>query len=61
MKWAYPKYPPDKTQWHNWYAWLPVRIQHGPMVWLEVIQRRFEYFEGENSDWTCVYYREIRI
>lgn len=29
----------DKTQWHDWFAWYPVRIGD-QVVWLETVQRR---------------------
>ena len=28
-----------KKQWHNWFAWRPVRVR-GEIVWLELIERR---------------------
>jgi hypothetical protein len=38
---------PHKADWHNWYAWKPVRI--GPMThWLEIIQRRW-YVNSKNA------------
>lgn len=29
-----------KKQWHNWFAWYPVRINESETVWLEDIQRK---------------------
>jgi len=34
--------PPKGREWHPWFAWRPIRIG-SVVVWLEVIQRRFEY------------------
>jgi hypothetical protein len=34
----------DKTKWHTWFAWHPVRI--GPhLAWLEFVERRGDFFE----------------
>lgn len=28
------------AEWHNWFAWRPVRLLDGRIVWLETIQRK---------------------
>ncbi len=28
-----------KAEWHRWFAWHPVRLQCGVMVWLAVVER----------------------
>lgn len=43
----------DLEEWHDWYAWFPVRIGHCT-VWREVVQRRAQYWYDE-MDWL---YRE---
>lgn len=35
-----------EKEWHDWFAWYPVRI-HDEMVWLETVQRR----RPENQPW----------
>lgn len=41
----------DETEWHDWFAWYPVRFdyEHGKvLVWLETVERkRWTWF----SDW----------
>lgn len=37
-------------EWHDWYAWFPVRISHNDCRWLETIKRRgnfsYRHFDG---------------
>lgn len=28
-----------QKEWHDWFAWHPVRI-HNEIVWLEIVERR---------------------
>jgi hypothetical protein len=30
----------DRTAWHSWFAWRPVRTLHGDYVWLETVLRK---------------------
>jgi hypothetical protein len=39
-----PKPPVDKTDWHTWFAWYPVRIK-SHLVWLERVSRRGKFFD----------------
>lgn len=45
MKFNIPKgeTPTDKKnrlgQWHLWFAWHPVRVEQGYVVWLETVER----------------------
>ena len=39
--------------WHSWFAWRPVRLQSGELVWLEWVERRPEAVTGCGS---AVYY-----
>jgi hypothetical protein len=39
--------------WRNWFAWRPVQVG-GALVWLEAIQRRYEYVEAFNA-WDAQY------
>lgn len=32
--------PPD---WHKWFAWHPVKIKGGKIVWLWYVLRKFDY------------------
>ena len=38
------------TQWHDYFAWRPVRISDHDCRWLETIQRKGEVLWGE-WDW----------
>lgn len=31
---------PDKAEWHDWFAWCPVRTLHGEYAWLERVLRK---------------------
>lgn len=48
------------TDWERWFAWRPVRTPRG-IVWLRVIQRRFErVYDSENNRSILISkYREI--
>lgn len=39
MRWTVKERP--QNGWCRWFAWRPVTI-NGQMVWLEVVERRFE-------------------
>ena len=46
MRWSrQPRTPKDKTRWHGWFAWHPVKMEstsmHDPIVrvWLERVER----------------------
>lgn len=41
----------DKTKWHAWFAWYPVKIGK-TRVWLERVQRMIEY---DREGWSCYY------
>lgn len=30
-------------EWHDWFAWYPVRIDENRLVWLEIVKRRIRY------------------
>lgn len=30
-------------EWHDWFAWYPVRIDQNRKIWLETVQRRILY------------------
>jgi hypothetical protein len=30
----------ELREWHRWFAWHPVSIEDGRIVWLEVVERR---------------------
>ncbi len=31
----------EKTTWHKWFAWFPVRISESECVWLEIIEQKY--------------------
>lgn len=31
------------TQWHEWFAWRPVRVAPGDYRWLEMVERKGGY------------------
>ncbi len=33
-------------RWHSWFAWRPVRLTTGDMVWWETVDRRFNIYWG---------------
>lgn len=33
--------PRDRSSWHDWYAWRPVFLEDGTLVWRETIRRRY--------------------
>lgn len=35
-----------KEQWHEWFAWYPVRVGPGDCRWLEVVRRKGTYRWG---------------
>lgn len=51
------KVVPDLTQWHDWYAWRPVRIHAGKSrmyvwVWRVTIERKLKYWsEGCDKEY----------
>lgn len=47
MRWNIRK-EQDYLEWHQWFAWHPVRI-NGQWVWLETVERKFDC--GWASDW----------
>jgi len=43
------KIPTDKTKWHDWFAWFPVRVEtihcmgtESAWVWFETVERRID-------------------
>lgn len=28
------------SEWHNWFAWYPVRISDTELVWLQIVKRK---------------------
>lgn len=42
--------------WHDWFAWRPVRLRMGEWVWLETVQRKGEWHDwDEDSRWLFEY------
>jgi hypothetical protein len=37
---------PALEDWHDWFAWFPVRTDEGYLVWLEYVRRRFVHLCG---------------
>ena len=45
--------------WHLWFAWRPVIIDTGRVVWLETVRRQSEFHAGyAGSGWDSVYKRK---
>ena len=48
----------DKLQeWHEWFAWYPVKIEKNTCVWLEKIQRKgtYMYWGVLDANWFWQY------
>lgn len=45
--------------WHRWFAWYPVRLENGDLVWFETVWRRGIYNPGgvmfDDSPWVWLY------
>lgn len=41
----------EKQQWHDWFAWRPVRVEYGGCRWLETVERRGSRWLGSWLDW----------
>jgi hypothetical protein len=49
MKWNIVDQPAaDKGNWHEWYAWFPVKTEDNSRVWLEKIVRKQT---GRSKNW----------
>ncbi len=47
----------DPYQWHEWFAWYPVKIGLAT-VWLEVVERRFISIMVDTGELKNVEYRD---
>lgn len=51
-----------QREWHDWFAWHPVRVATGDCRWLETVERRIEreYKHGWGHSFVDTYrsYRE---
>ena len=52
-----------RTEWHQWFAWRPVRLKPGdgsaqPVVWLEWIERRIEWEDSWGDTFRNTFYRK---
>lgn len=47
------KFGIDKTRWHSWFAWHPVRCSNGYCYWLERVERKFNHARilNDKSPW----------
>jgi len=45
-----------RNRWHRWFAWHPVFMSYGKIVWLQTIER---HFLGYDEYATYYEYREI--
>ena len=34
-------------EWHDWFAWRPVRVANHDCRWLETVERKLDWFFGE--------------
>ena len=46
----------NKTQWHRWFAWYPIRIE-GKLIWLRFVERQVGYYENWGGGYTWKNYR----
>lgn len=46
-------------KWHRWFAWYPVRVAEHDYRWLEIVERRKEYYDGFSLD-CFTYYRTLK-
>jgi hypothetical protein len=30
-------------KWHCWFAWYPIRVNSHELVWLEMVERKYDY------------------
>ena len=44
----------DRAVWHLWFAWWPVKLMDGRIVWLEEVERREQELGFGRTD---TYYR----
>lgn len=35
-----------RREWHVWFAWRPVKLEHGDCRWFEFVERREVYVNG---------------
>jgi hypothetical protein len=33
-------------EWHSWFAWHPVRISNTQLIWLEIVERKGNYYRN---------------
>ncbi len=53
-----PKPATKKHEWHDWFAWYPVRIG-SERIWLERVRRKGKFFEDScGGAWQFAYLRE---
>jgi len=41
-------------EWHNWFAWYPVRTLDGSLSWLETVRRKALKFTGRDISWDYI-------
>lgn len=59
MKWrAEPKQPVDRTQWHHWFAWYPVRSGRY-MYWLRWMDRKGVHHDDSLGGYWVYEYQEL--
>lgn len=45
-----------KEDWHDWFAWYPVRVAEGDCRWLETVERKGElHYDFLAGDWIFEY------
>ena len=45
-----------KEDWHDWFAWYPVRVAEGDCRWLETVERKGElHYDFVAGDWKFEY------
>lgn len=48
------------SQWHDWFAWRPVKVGDYECRWLEVVERKCEWLGAWDGEYKFVIYRAKR-
>jgi hypothetical protein len=68
MRFGGPKRIPDRTQWHPWWAWRPVKTSTGVWAWCEDVRRRWNFdlnpwvhsgYSGTDGGWEYELFNDV--
>jgi hypothetical protein len=48
-----------KQEWHNWFAWFPVRVGDRDCRWFETVKRKGHYYALYCDEYWKYEYKEI--